>query len=93
MAGGGSVVLGQDQDEVGGGTDRGQSFNGLVADAWLGQELLTESQMQEYIQCRVVLPSSSQALLDFQDLINDFTFGVATAVTSEEVTEWGQTND
>ncbi|KAK4286758.1 hypothetical protein Pmani_040153 [Petrolisthes manimaculis] len=94
VQGGGSVVLGQDQDEPRGGMNRGQSFNGYLADVWLGEALLTEVQMQEYVQCRAVLPPDAlQAVLDFQDLDNDFTLGVATVGADEMVNPCSSSRD
>ncbi|KAK3854027.1 hypothetical protein Pcinc_039462 [Petrolisthes cinctipes] len=94
VKGGGNVVLGQDQDELRGGTDRGQSFNGYLADMWLGRALLTEVQMQEYVQCGAVMPPDApQAVLDFQDLGNDFMLGVATVFADERVNPCSSSRD
>lgn len=81
VIGGGTVVVGQDQDEQLGGTDKGQSFNGFIVDMFLTQNLLTVQEMIDYINCDMDKLLSFPRLLDFQNITEQYTLGAETAVT------------
>ncbi|XP_042226467.1 uncharacterized protein LOC121869287 [Homarus americanus] len=79
---GGSVILGQDQDEPLGGTDKGQSFNGFIADLFFTQSLLTVQQMKDYLECKIDALLARQHLMDFENIEEKFMLGVETNVTT-----------
>lgn len=76
------MVLGQDQDQPLGGMDKGQSFNGLMGDLYLSESLLTENQMNDYLGCRMEALLDRPHLMDFENVREDFKFGVETNVTT-----------
>lgn len=80
VSGGGTVMVGQDQDEPLGGTDKGQSFCGFIVDMFLIQNLLTEQQMSDYLSCDTSTLFSLPHVLDFQNITEHFTLGAATVV-------------
>ena len=80
VTGGGSVVLGQDQDEQLGGTDKHQSFNGFIVDMFLTQSLLMVQDMTDYINCDMDRLLSIPYLLDFLNITEHFTLGAETVV-------------
>ncbi|XP_066975374.1 uncharacterized protein [Macrobrachium rosenbergii] len=76
--GGGIVMLGQDQDEPGGGTDKEQSFNGVMSDLYLMKGLATYQQMTEYIECNNNAIWKSSPLVHFHNISQDFKLGAYT---------------
>nr|XP_045603328.1 uncharacterized protein LOC123761370 [Procambarus clarkii] len=82
MESGGSVVIGQDQDEPLSGYDKRQSFSGFIADLYLTQSLLTLDQMNDYVHCRTDALLTHQHLMDFVNIREDFMFGVEASVVS-----------
>ncbi|XP_064117700.1 uncharacterized protein LOC135223125 [Macrobrachium nipponense] len=76
--GGGIVILGQDQDEPGGGTDKEQSFNGIISDLYLMKGLATHQQMMEYIECNNDAIWQSSPLIHFHNISQDFKLGPYT---------------
>ncbi|XP_071543632.1 uncharacterized protein [Panulirus ornatus] len=82
VAAGGNVILGQDQDNVAGGTDKGQSFNGLMVDLYLIESLLTEEEMKDYLSCRTDALLARPHLMSFENIREDFTLGMETNVTT-----------
>ncbi|XP_045103032.1 uncharacterized protein LOC123499296 [Portunus trituberculatus] len=83
VVGGGTVMVGQDQDEQLGGTDKDQSFNGFIVDMILTQTLLTVRDMTDYISCNMDGLRTFSYILDFENITEDFILGAETIV--EEV--------
>ncbi|XP_066975450.1 uncharacterized protein [Macrobrachium rosenbergii] len=77
---GGVVILGQDQDSPNGGTDKDQSFNGLMANLFLTENVLTQEEMSNYIQCHTESLSNHSLLMDFHDISRDFILGAYTEI-------------
>lgn len=81
VSGGGTVIVGQDQDEPLGGTDKLQSFNGVIVDMFLIQNLLTMQQVSDYLSCDMDRLLSLPHMLDFQNITEEFNLGTETIVT------------
>ncbi|XP_063874968.1 uncharacterized protein LOC135108154 isoform X2 [Scylla paramamosain] len=80
VVGGGTVIVGQDQDEQLGGTDKDQSFNGFIVDMLLTQSLLTVRDMTDYVSCNMDRLRTFTYILDFKNITEDFILGAETVV-------------
>ncbi|KAG7171177.1 Glutamate-gated chloride channel alpha-like 1, partial [Homarus americanus] len=76
VTGGGVLMLGQDQDVVGGGTEATQSLHGYLADLQLLDRVLSQSEMAAYTSCADGMDWN--ALVNFNDVEESFDFGEVT---------------
>lgn len=81
LEGGGTLVLGQDQDTPGDGFSASDSFSGLIADLQVFNKVLTQDDITAAAHCRKAIPN---ALITF--LNNDWIFNNVTrrSVNREE---------
>lgn len=75
---GGVLMLGQDQDIVGGGTEASQSLHGYLGDFLLANRVITVDEMVNFTTCSGVI--DKDVIVDFSHVEETFKFGEATKV-------------
>ncbi|XP_042857879.1 uncharacterized protein LOC122244123 [Penaeus japonicus] len=76
---GGLLMLGQDQDTVGGSTEATQSLHGYLQDLVILNRALSPDEMKAFTTCKHWSDWTS-VLVDFQNIQETFNFGAVTSV-------------
>lgn len=74
---GGVLMLGQDQDVIGGGTEASQSLHGYLNDLLLLDRVISLEEMVAYTTCSGGIDN---AIVDFNHVEDSFRFGEATKI-------------
>lgn len=79
VSAGGLLMLGQDQDTVGGSTEAIQSLHGYLQDLVILNRSLSDAEMKDFTVCSQ-WGGWTSVLVDFQNIQEAFSFGAVTSV-------------
>ena len=81
----GSLILGQEQDTLGGGFTEDQSFSGILSNMMIFDYELPKDQILQFLNCKPLNLRNSKPFVDFNDLSKDWSFNGSVKMTEESL--------